>query len=62
MTDPVFVLTREQRHEIIRAVNAIERRVTALVTPDAHADIAVIWNNLAIIRTNLMDRSGTGSN
>jgi hypothetical protein len=54
MSDIQFVLSREQRDEISTAAAAIERRVKDMIAkPNPHADIFVIWTNLAIIRTNL---------
>jgi hypothetical protein len=60
MSDVQFVLSREQRDEISRAVAAIGRRVKEM--PNTQADLFVIWTNLAIIQTNLTNLPRVSSN
>jgi hypothetical protein len=53
MDEPSFILSRDQRDDISKAVTAIERRVREMAAKPTHPDIHVIWTNLTIIRTNL---------
>ena len=51
MTHPEFMLSRDQRDEIMRAVKAIERQVKQ-IKPDWQA-LHVIGTNLTIVQTNV---------
>ena len=53
MTDLEFVLSRDQRDEIMKAVKAIERQVREIVGKPRWQALYVIGTNLAIIQTNL---------
>jgi hypothetical protein len=53
MTDAEFVLSRDQRDEIMKAVKAIERQVKEMVGKPHWQALYVIGTNLAIIQTNL---------
>ena len=53
MTDLEFVLSRDQRDEIMKAVKAIERQVREMVAKPRWQALYVIGTNLAIIQTNL---------
>jgi len=50
-----FALNRDQRNEIAKAVDAIERQLKAMApTPDCQS-LYVIGTNLTIIRANLIN-------
>jgi hypothetical protein len=53
MTNADLMLSRDQRDEIMKAVKAIERQVTALADKSNWPALYVITSNLAIIQTNL---------
>jgi hypothetical protein len=53
MTNLEFVLSRDQRDEIMKAVKAIERQVKEMVGKPHWQALCVIGTNLAIIQTNL---------
>ena len=53
MTDVEFVLSRDQRDEIMRAVKAIERHVKEMTGKPHWQALYVIGTNLAIIQTNV---------
>jgi hypothetical protein len=70
---PDFALTRDQRDEILKAVNAIERQLEEMSrSPEREArrwagtppwqGFYVISTNLAIIRMNAANMRGTTSN
>jgi hypothetical protein len=62
MMDSEFVLGRDQRDEILKAVKAIERQVKGLSgKPDWQA-LYVIGTNLTIIQSNLTRLPPTRSN
>lgn len=61
MTTVDFVLSRDHRDDILKAVKAIERQVTGISgKPDWQA-LWVIGTNLTIIQTNLTNLPRAGS-
>jgi len=57
-----FALNRDQRNEIAKAVDAIERQLKAMApTPDCQS-LYVIGTNLTIIRANVTTSPPAGSN
>jgi hypothetical protein len=62
VSDVQFVLTREQRDDISKAVAAIGRRVKEIAKANTQADIYVIWTNLTIIQTSLINLPRVSSN
>jgi hypothetical protein len=64
MTNPEFVLSRDQRNEIMKAVAAIGRQLKVMVgEPQPHTpSLMVISTNLAIIQTNLTNLPRVSSN
>ena len=61
MTNIEFVLSRDQRDEIMKAVKAIERQVKEMVGKPHWQAPYVISTNLAIIQTNLTNLPRAGS-
>ena len=53
MTDQEFMLSRQQRDEIMRAVKAIERQVKDAVAGSNWQALYVIATNLTIIQANV---------
>jgi hypothetical protein len=53
MTNAAFVLSRDQRDDIMRAVRAIERQVKATLGEPHWQALYVIGTNLAIIQANV---------
>jgi hypothetical protein len=53
MTDIEFVLSLDQRDEIMKAVKAIERQAKEVIAKPHWQALYVIGTNLAIIQTNL---------
>ena len=53
MSEGELVLSREQRQEIIRAVNAIERQLKEIEGKPRWQVLYVIGTNLAIIQANV---------
>jgi hypothetical protein len=53
MTHAEFVLSRDQRDEIMKAVKAIERQVKKMVGQPHWQALYVIGTNLTIIQTNV---------
>jgi hypothetical protein len=53
MSEGQFVLSREQRDEINRAVNAIQRRLKQMAHSPRSLALYVIANNLTVIQTNV---------
>ena len=53
MSDGEFVLSRKERDEIIRAVNAIERQLKNIGGKPQWQVLYVISTNLAIIQANV---------
>lgn len=62
MTDVEFVLSRDQRDEIMKAVKAIERQVKEMVGKPHWQALYVIGTNLTIIQTNLTNLPRASSN
>jgi len=62
MTNPEFVLSRDQRDEIMKAVKAIERQVKEVVGQSHWQALYVIGTNLTIIQTNLTNASRVSAN
>ena len=62
MTDVEFLLSRDQRDEIMRAVKAIERQVKEMDGKPHWQALYVISTNLAIIQTNLTNLPRASSN
>lgn len=62
MTDGEFVLSRDQRDEIMKAVRAIERQVKEISGKPQWQALYVIGTNLAIIQTNLLNLPRASSN
>jgi len=62
MTDVEFVLSRDQRDEIMRAVRAIERQVKEMAGSLTWQVVYVIGTNLAIIQANLTNLPPASSN
>ena len=62
MTNVEFVLSRDQRDEIMKAVKAIERQVKEMVGTPHWQALYVIDTNLAIIQTNLTNLPRASSN
>ena len=63
MMDVAFVLSRDQRHDILKAVEAIGRQLNEVIArqPDKHT-LYVISTNLAIIQTSLTNLPRVNSN
>jgi hypothetical protein len=55
MSDGEFVLSREQRDEIIKALRAIERQLQDIDSKPEWQALYVINTNLAIIHTNVLN-------
>lgn len=55
MTNERFALGRDQRHEILKAVRAIERQLESMSTRPQWQALYVISTNLAIIQANALD-------
>jgi hypothetical protein len=62
MANAEFVLSRDQRDEIIKAVKAIERQVKKVVSVSDWQALYVIGTNLTIIQTNLTNVPRANSN
>lgn len=62
MTDVEFVLSRNQRDEIMRAVKAIERQLKDVIGKPHWQALYVIGTNLTIIQTNLTNLPQATSN
>lgn len=62
MTDVEFVLSRNQRDEIMRAVKAIERQLKDVIGKPHWQALYVIGTNLTIIQTNLTNLPQSTSN
>jgi len=62
MTDIEFVLSRDRRDEIMKAVKAIERQVKEMAGKPHWQVLYVIGTNLAIIQTNLTNLPRASSN
>jgi len=62
MTDIEFVLSRDRRDEIMKAVKAIERQVKEMAGKPHWQVLYVIGTNLAIIQTNLSNLPRASSN
>ena len=62
MTNVEFVLSRDQRDEIMKAVTAIERQLKEMVGKPRWQALYVIGTNLVIIQTNLMNLPRASSN
>jgi hypothetical protein len=62
MSDGEVVLSREQRDEIIRAVNAIERQLTEMEGKPHWQVVYVIGTNLAIIQARVSKLPQISSN
>jgi hypothetical protein len=63
MTNIEYVLSLDQRGEILKAGDAIGRRVKDMIAkPNVPEDISVIWTNLAIIQMNLTNLPRASSN
>ena len=57
-----YVLSREQRDEIMRSVRAIERQAKKMADNSQWQALYVIGTNLAIIQTNLSNLPQASSN
>ena len=62
MMDSEFVLSRDQRDEVLKAVKAIERQVKGLSGKSDWQALYVISTNLTIIQSNLTSLPTTRSN
>jgi hypothetical protein len=62
MTKAEFVLSRDQRDEILKAVKAIERQVRQVVEKSDWQSLHVIGTNLTIIQANLTNMPRLNSN
>lgn len=64
MTDAEFVLSRDQRDQIMKAVEAIGRQVKDMVTKPENMQMAsyVIFHNLTIVHMSLVDLPDASSN
>jgi hypothetical protein len=62
MTNAEFVLSRDQRDEIMKAVKAIERKVNDAIGKTHWQALYVIGTNLTIIQTNLTNLPRATSN
>jgi hypothetical protein len=62
MTDGEFVLSRDQRDEIMKAVKAIERQLKEIGAKPDWRRLYVIANNLAVIQANVMNLPRATSN
>jgi hypothetical protein len=62
MSDGDVVLSREQRNEIIRAVNAIKRQLKKIEDEPRWQVLYVIGTNLAIIQANVSGMPRVTSN
>ena len=62
MTNTEFVLSRDQRDEIMRAVRAIERQFKEMVDKSHWQGLYVVGTNLAIIQANLTNLPRANSN
>ncbi len=62
MTNVEFVLSRDQRDEIMKAVKAIERQLKEVVVKPQTQALWVIGTNLAIIHANLTNLPRASSN
>ncbi|HVH27472.1 MAG TPA: hypothetical protein VM818_11955 [Vicinamibacterales bacterium] len=62
MANGEFVLTRDQRDEILKAVKAIERQVKEIADKPQWQALWVIGTNLTIIQTNVINFRRAGSN
>ncbi len=62
MSDGELVLSREQRDEIIKAVNAIQRQLKEMAHGARPLALYVISNNLAVIQTNVANLPRVGRN
>lgn len=62
MTNVEFVLSRDQRDEIVKALKAIERQVKEVLDQSHWQALYVIGTNLTIIQTNLTNMPRASSN
>lgn len=62
MTNLEFVLNGDQRDEIMKAVQAIERQVNETIGKPQWRALWIIGTNLTIIRTNVTNLPQAGSN
>ena len=62
MTNPEFVLSRDQRDEIMKAVRAIERQVKDVLDQSQWQALYVIGTNLTIIQANVTNSPRASSN
>ena len=62
MTNVEFVLSLDQRYEIMKAVKAIGRQLKEMVDKPNTPALWVIGTNLAIIQTNLANLPRANSN
>jgi hypothetical protein len=62
MRNREFVLTRDQRADILRAVKAIERQVKEIADKPHWQALWVIGTNLTIIQTNVINVRRADSN
>ena len=58
----MIVLTDQQRDEIVKALNAIERQIRDLVDESDWQALFVIDTNLSLIRSNLTEMPRGSSN
>ena len=62
MTNGEFVLSRDQRADIMKAVKAIERQVKQLASKSHWQALYVVGPNLTIIQTSLTNLPRASSN
>jgi hypothetical protein len=62
VTNEEFVLSRDQRHEIMKAVEAIERQVKEIARESQWQALYVIGTNLTLIRTAVTNMPRANSN